>query len=151
MGVIFLISSSGYVLYTSTCSCTGEEQTSFFLKPEPCETSFHQHHEHDLSGNEIACSSVECHDCQDHTKSCGCDSPEVFFFKLEDKATNEEIKFVTPEILSVEVFVAVLSAFQLSELTIDNDGVTYCDPPLQSYSSLDFLIRIQQLKIPSVA
>ena len=151
IGAIFLLSSSGYVLYSSICACTGEKQTSVFLKPETCETNFHQHHEHNLSGKEIACSEEECHECTSHTKACGCESPVVFFFKLEDKATNEKIRFVTLQVLSVNLLNT--GSFEPVLLTPeDKDNANNCsDPPPLSYSSLDFLIRIQQLKIPSLA
>lgn len=150
MGMIFLVSSSGYVLYTSNCMCTGEKQTSLFLKPETCETSFHQHHDHDFLGNEINCAENECHECQGHTKDCGCNSPDVFFFKLEDKVTNEEIKFVVPDVLLIDfsntnTFVSEITLCEIEE------GLAFFDSPPLSYSSIDFLVRIQQLKIPTIA
>ena len=97
-----MISSSGYVIYTSTCSCSGESYTSVFIRPETCETSFHEHHDHDKGGNEQACAAGECHECNtccsgEHN-DCGCDSPMIYFFKLKDNTINEDVKFLVTEI-----------------------------------------------------
>ncbi|WP_343335062.1 hypothetical protein [Draconibacterium aestuarii] len=151
MGMIFLISSSGFMMYKTSCSCTGIEQTSVFVRPETCEEIFHEHHLHDFNQNEVECSSIECHDCSDHTKSCGCDSPEIFFFKLKDKAIGDEIDFVTVQ--GIELFVARLEI--LAELAADNlqtcEQSFYPGSPPNVISSFDFLIQIHQLKIPLIA
>ena len=150
MGMIFLVSSSGYVLYTSNCMCTGEKQTSLFLKPETCETSFHQHHDHDLSGNEVACTADECHECQSHTDCCGCKSPKVFFFKLEENVTHEKIRFVVPDVLLVDFSNTNTFESEITSCEIE-EGLSFIESPPLSYSSIDFLVLIQQLKIPTIA
>ena len=101
--MVFLLSSSGYLMYKSLCACTGEEQTSVFVRPETCEDDFHQHHKHDMQNEEAVCSAQECHECTSHTNCCGCDSPEIFFFKLKDKVVNEDAKFtrVQPMVLYI--------------------------------------------------
>lgn len=151
MGMIFLISSSGYMMYKSNCLCTGEEQTTVFVRPETCGDDFHNHHKHDEADNEIICFADECHDCTEHTKDCGCNSPEFFFFKLQDKALDEDIKFISVQVLEI----SIASSDLLAELCIKNDDVVtdsyYSEPPTNVVSSLDFLINIQQLKIPSLA
>ncbi len=151
IAMIFLVSSSGYVMYKTNCVCTGEEQTSVFVKPDSCEEDFHQHHRHNETDEEVACSAHECHECQDHEKDCGCESPQFFFFKLKDKALDDDAKFVM-------VQAPVLAVMALDILSDDNTVPEsnktesfYLDPPPVAASSLDFLISIQQLKIPSLA
>ncbi|WP_319480683.1 hypothetical protein [uncultured Draconibacterium sp.] len=154
LGVIFLLSTSGFILYKSYCVCSGEDYTSIIIKPETCETDFHQHHKHDLSNNEITCSEGECHECQptsEHSDTCGCEAPESIFMKLMDKAVNDEVKFVAVQPVELKIF----SADLLEELIINGESninsCYYLDPPPKIVSSLDFLIQIQQLKIPSLA
>lgn len=138
-------------MFKSICACTGEEQTSVFVRPETCEDNFHQHHTHDAQKEEIACSAHECHECTSHTNSCGCDSPEIFFFKLKDKVVKEAIKFtaVQPTILTVNFtdILDILNETEEQELEVEE----YNSPPPNVISSLEFLIQIQQLKIPSLA
>jgi len=138
-------------MYKSNCSCTGDEQTTVFVRPETCGEEFHKYHKHDETNNEILCCEHECHDCYAHTKSCGCDSPEFYFFKLKDKAVDEEVKFVVVQ--SHEIIIA--SSDILENLCDDKNDesyrIYYSDPPPKLTSSLEFLINIQQLKIPSLA
>jgi len=151
MGMIFLISSSGYVMYKSNCLCIGDEQTTVFVRPDTCGEEFHKHHKHDEANNEITCCASECHDCSEHTKDCGCDSPEIFFFKLKDKAVDDEVKFTTVQ----PVVLAIHSSDIFEELIVEKATEPkleiYNDPPPKISSSLDFLIQIQQLKIPFLA
>lgn len=154
IGVIFLLSTSGFVLYKSYCACSGKDYISIIVKPETCETDFHQHHKHDLSNNEITCSESECHECQptgEHSDTCGCEAPKSIFMKLMDKAVNDAVKFVAVQPVELKVF----SSVTLEELTSDTDDNLnkryYADPLPQITSTLDYLIRIQQLKIPSLA
>jgi len=154
LGAIFLLSTSGFVLYKSYCACSGEDYTSIIVKPETCETDFHQHHKHDLANNELACSEGECHECQpkgNHSDACGCEAPESIFMKLMDKAVNDAVKFVAVQPVELTVF----SSDILEELTTDADDNLnkrfYADPPPRITSTLDYLIHIQQLKIPSLA
>lgn len=151
VAMIFLVSSSGYVLFKSSCSCTGLEQTSVFVKPPTCQETFHKHHIHDERKNEIACSENECHECTAHEESCGCESPQIFFFKLKDKAVDDEVKFVV--VKTVKLFVE--SRDILGELKNQEPEKTtrihYTDPPPKIRSSFDFLIQIQKLKIPGLA
>lgn len=138
-------------MYKSHCSCSGEEYTSIIVKPETCATEFHKHHKHDAENNEIECSVGECHDCTSHTHDCGCDSPKSFFIKIKDKALNDDAKFlitnsVILEIYSIDLFVEICS--KTDDLELD---IAYADPPPKIKSSLDYLISLQQLKIPLLA
>ena len=138
-------------MYKSLCACSGEEQTSVFVKPETCEDDFHKHHKHNDQNEEIACVEHECHECASHTNSCGCDSPEVFFFKLKDKVVNEDVKFtsVVPTELTI-TFSELLDEWN-NESDFELETEDYNLPPPKVTSSLEFLIQIQQLKIPSIA
>ncbi|WP_319590350.1 hypothetical protein [uncultured Draconibacterium sp.] len=154
LGVVFLLSTSGFILYKSYCACSGEDYTSIIVKPETCKTDFHQHHKHDLANNEITCSEGECHECQpagEHSDTCGCEAPESIFMKLMDKAVNDAVKFVAVHPVELKVF----SSDILGELPADTDDTPikryYADPPPLISSTLDYLIHIQQLKIPSLA
>jgi len=151
IGVIFLFTSSGYVLYKSSCSCTGEEHSSVFVRPTTCEEEFHKHHKHNENNEEESCTEEECHECSEHTKSCGCDNPQIFFIKLADKAIDDEAKFIVtePAILNIS-FTDILKEMALT-LSDAEDEPFAEKPPLRITSSLDFLIHIQQLKIPSLS
>lgn len=139
------------MMYKSHCSCSGEEYTSIVVKPETCATEFHKHHTHDSEDNEIACFVDECHDCTSHTHDCGCDSPISFFIKIKDKALNDDVKFL----ITNSIILEVASADLLIDFCSKSDDVEldsgYVDPPPKIKSSLDYLITIQQLKIPSLA
>lgn len=151
MAIIFIVSSSGYLMYTTNCLCTGETHATLFVRPATCEQTFHKHHKHNEEHEELACTAHECHECVDHTKSCGCDSPQLIFLKLKDKAIDDEVNFVAVSTLEI----AIVSSEILAELCIVNNDDSgdefYTDPPPKIASSLDFLINIQQLKIPSLA
>jgi hypothetical protein len=45
LGIIFLISATGVLVYYSHCSCSGIEQVSVYVSPETCEenTTFTMH------------------------------------------------------------------------------------------------------------
>lgn len=153
LAMIFLISSSGYVLYSSTCLCSGEKYTSVFVRPDTCETEFHSHHNHDADGNEQVCTVGECHECNTchgHHSECGCESPEIYFFKLKDNAINEGVKFLasTPQPLQIGT-VEVPETLLPDTEAFENESEVHIPPP-RLESSLEFLISIQQLKIPSL-
>lgn len=156
LSAIFLLSSSGYVIYSSTCLCSGESYTSVFIRPETCETSFHKHHNHDSEGNEQTCAAGECHECnttfdeQQHN-DCGCDSPTIYFFKLKDNTINEDVKFRVAEIPVLHVFTGEVPEVLLSDPKASEVESVLDSPPDKFSTSYDFLISIQQIKIPSLA
>ncbi len=151
IGLIYLISSSGIIIYESHCSCTGDEQVSVFISPETCEVEYHQHHQHDNEGTEVNSSFQECHECTDHSHDCGCSSPDVKFFKLINQLVDEEVLFTNAQQIPVTA-VYVQEMFRLINKTDDAETVPgYIDPPELVVTSLDFLVQIQQLKIPNIA
>ncbi len=139
-------------MFKTNCSCTGEEQTTVFVRPETCGDNFHTHHNHNTRNEEVACSSDDCHECTEHPKSCGCESPQIFFFKLKDKIIDDEINFVAA-VSELQLSVASKDLLYSNSEPVAGFEVSdpYSDPPPKITSSLDFLISIRQLKIPSLA
>ena len=138
------MSSSGFLIYKSHCSCTGNEKVSLFVNQEICET-------HSVE-TERSCCSVKTEDeCTTNSTDCDCDKPEITYFKLQNKVLNEEVKFL--KIYPVEILVALTTIqFNLWELEkTPETGFQDVDPPPIHTTSLDFLIQIHQLKIPSFA
>ena len=151
VGMIFLISSSGFIIYKSHCSCTGNNQIAVFVTPETCQAEAHQHHEHESDENEFSCSADECETCANHIDNCGCSSPETVYFKLTNQVIDEEIKFT--EIQPIQIIIAfnTINIHILDESEFDENNSYYVDPPPIFTSTLDFLIQIQKLKIALIA
>ena len=149
LSAIYLLSSAGILIYQSYCSCSDRTHHSIYITPKTCEDDFHVHHSHGVFGNEHE--TNECHECYSHTKSCGCDSPEVTFFKLKYQIANEGLKFITiPFFETGTLFIN--SNFQVTGQKVVSDGFKkYTGPPPLIHSPFDFLIKIQQLKIPEIA
>ena len=150
LGILFVLSATGIIVYQSHCSCTGDEHVSIFVTPETCEDNYHIHHTHLEGGEEVPSTESECHECSNHTSQCGCNDLLVSFFKLKNEVVQEKgrteikqpVKIVTPEL--VEVLLAV-NFNDLPELKS-----RYIEPQPDK-TSLDFLIHIHQLKIPHLA
>jgi hypothetical protein len=130
------------------CVCSGNETYSLFVTPESCEENYHEHHSHTNNGNiPSACEPG----CESQISECGCQAPEVKYFRLVNQLINDEIKYVksfsTP-------FVANLSDFCLQINSLHQNTEEECfysNPPPQIKSGIDFLIQIHQLKIPDIA
>lgn len=131
--------------------CFGKEQVSIFVIPETCESENRHHHKHNAVGTETASAADECHECINHDDECGCDAPEAIFFKLQNQITNEEVKFV--KVLPLELLVAELTVFIEFLNAPDSFEKEEFDgnPPPIVLSTLEFLVQIQQLKIPHIA
>lgn len=148
--MVFIVSSTGVLIYKTYCVCTGNEQVSVYVMPETCETDFHVHHTHNKSGNEIQTTENECHECSSHAHDCGCTSPEVRFFKLINEITNDEVSYVKFEPVKISIaFLTILTSFQ--EISEIPKVVLYTDPPPKITTSKRFLIQVHQLKIPFTA
>ena len=149
VGMIFLVSSSGFMIYKSNCSCTGNKQVTVFVTPETCQAE--AHHQHENSENDFSCSAEHCEDCINHTDDCGCSSPEAVYLKLINQVINEEVKFI--EIQPIKIFTSfcTINIHILDESLADENLDFYVDPPPIITSSLDYLIQIQKLKIPLIA
>lgn len=146
IGTIFLISSSGFLIYKSHCSCTGNEQVSIFVENEICET------EESDSCCEIAlvscCSDNETNLCESHSNDCDCNNSEVTYVKLTDKVVKGEVRFLKVEPIQLIIPFATLQLNLPEAVELTETGITYLDQPSLFESSIDFLIRLNQLKIP---
>jgi len=149
--ITFLVSATGILVFHSHCSCSGNDQVSVYVSPDTCEENYHVHHTHSEGGEEVCTSAEECHECTTHTDFCGCDTPEVRYFKLENQVVNEKVRLekIQPVQLKVmEEFTAILlNPDNYSEKSLLN----YIDPPPLFRTSSDFLIHIHKLKIPTLA
>ena len=151
VGIIYIISSTGVVIYKTNCACIGKEQVSVFVTPESCDTKEHQHHKQDNDHNTISCCDHECHECATSENGCGCQSPQTYFFKLINPTVNHEVLFVKAQQPELKVFIACLFSEILFEAESEIIQPISTGPPLVISNSFDFLIGIHQLKIPSVA
>lgn len=71
--------------------------------------------------------------------------------KLINKVVNEDVRFTKVDpIQFLLVYVTNQLEFGEAEESFDSDLI-YCDPPPIHNSSQEFLISIQQLKIPHIA
>lgn len=146
------------MLYESICACSGNEQTTVFVRPETCVEEYHcQHHQIHSCCAASTCNTHEhysqdddCDDCVAHTKDCGCEEPVAKLLKLKNQF-DEELRYTltAPVLLSI---VSTETGFLQEETNEgEDDDSSYVDPPPKITSSLDFLIQIQQLKIPALA
>jgi hypothetical protein len=165
LGVIFLISSSGFLMYKSHCSCTGKEQVSVFVKSEICHDESMDSEEsqkevtccavdlinHIHSEESSCCDSVDGESCTSHDTDYDCDKTEVVYVKLQDQVVNEDIKFTKTEPVVIAVLSTLLTS-NFTELTkADKIEEPITSPPPLINSSYEFLISIHQLKIPALA
>ena len=149
--MIFLVSSTGIIVFESHCSCSGNESVSFYVTPETCENNFHVHHAYDLAGNEIETEENVCHECSSHIHDCGCSTPDVKYIKLVNQLIDEELKFVHVQNTNI-IIVEFDINFLFSTYNFENQSEEfYIDPPPQIKSSTNFLVQIHQLKIPDLA
>ena len=136
-------------MYKSHCSCTGNEQVSVFVQKETCNVK-----ESESCCTEVissCCSTKETNQCESHSSDCDCDKLEVTYIKLTNKVVKEEVKFTKVEPVELLVVYAAVQ-FNLWETGESIDFYTpYIGPPPIHHSSLEFLIQIQQLKIPHIA
>jgi hypothetical protein len=149
MGILLLMSSSGVLIYHTYCACTGDERVTVYVTPANCEEDYHTHHAHDTEGEEIVVASHECHDCSAHTDDCGCNRPEVIFVKLDQQLFKVSVRTekVEPVRLHIPVY---LTPSLFSVMNYHQEPVRkIVDPPPRILTAVDFLIAVQQLKIPS--
>ncbi len=151
LSIIFLVSATGILIFHSHCACTGNEHVSVYVSPETCEDNFHTHHTHSEAGEEICSSVSECHECNTHTDECGCDSPDIRFIKLENQLVNEKVRIEKLQPLQLNILQYISAIFLSDTENLTGIEYTYIDPPPKTPTSLDFLIRIHQLKIYCLA
>lgn len=149
LATIFIVSSTGILIYKTHCLCTGTEQVGIYVMPETCEEDFHFHHTHDARGNEKQTTENCCHECSPINHDCGCDSPEIRFFKLTNDITKDNVvnlERVSSLTIKDVIFIATLCFIQPDVSIVVEKPFT--DHPPKINSSRNFLIQINQLKIP---
>lgn len=148
--VIFVATSSGIVIYQSHCSCTGNDQVSLYVTPETCEDEMenHSHHSHCNIPEKTTCGLNECEIPAD---GCGCESLQISYLKIEDQVVKEKSRYNILQPVQVEF------PLQITKSWLPVFGETELFPkefensPPKTNTSTDFLIFIQQLKIPASA
>lgn len=140
LAMIFLISSSGFIMYKSFCLCTGNKQVSVFVQNKICSSKGIQ-----------SCCEEKTKSCASESSDCDCGKPEITYIKLTNTILEKEIQFtkVEPTQMLVVYAFAQFNLWVTEELV--NTESPYIDPPPIYNSSQEFLISIQQLKIPSIA
>lgn len=136
-------------MYKSFCSCSGDEQVSVFVQNEICGD------ERSESCCEVSatscCSIKEKEHCASEASDCDCNTSEVTYIKLINKVVKEDVQFTKVDPIQL-LLVYVTSQLELGEAEESLDiNSSYIDPPPIHNSSQEFLISIQQLKIPHIA
>lgn len=94
---------------------------------------------------------MKIENCTAETSDCDCNTPEITYIKLMNKVVNEEVRFTKVDPLQL-LLVYTTSQLELWETEKSLDfGLSYIDPPPIHKSSQEFLIYIQQLKVPFIA
>ncbi len=141
----FLFSTIGVLVYNSECTCTGSEHYSLYVTPNSCDTAT----------NEIdrCCGSNEkeksCTSCE-LEKACGCDDYKLQFVKIKSQFANEDISKLKAKTISILVTALLFNEDFTSEPDNSRLGYYYIDPP-NKITGFEFLIQINQLKIPHIA
>ena len=151
LGIIFLISATGVLIFYSNCSCSGNAQVSVYISPETCEDNFHVHHAHNAGGEEVCTTAEDCHECSSHTDTCGCSTPDVKSLKLDNQVVHEKVRIEKIQPIQLKVLEEITVFLFNFEGDQEKSGLNYIDPPPLIQSSTDFLIQIHQLKIPALA
>lgn len=89
----FLFSVTGVLVYHSYCQCTGKSSVGLYVVPEGCESLLASHRhlfEHHYGDLNHACNADLAAPGVPHQKDCGCETPQVKFFKLKSHFTDEK-------------------------------------------------------------
>jgi hypothetical protein len=152
LALVFMISSTGVIIFHSFCVCSGTEQISLYVSPETCEEIHHKHHKHDCCGNEVLTCEENCHECSSHFNDCGCSNPDVKFIKLVNQITDEEVRYERAASAQMPILSGLTNnLFEPYKPGVDFSLKKHSGPPVPPKRSFDFLIEIHQIKIPSAA
>lgn len=153
---LFLVTSTGVVIFKSHCSCFDTEQLSIYVSPDSCD-EIHADGKDQESCSDSCCSPYSaqaedrcCSQGCDQNDSCDCDSPETFYFKLQDQV-QEEIHYLVPEVPVLAVKLICLDNELEHGSMLVKDDCEFPDPPPLVLSGQKYIIEIQCIKIPSVA
>lgn len=127
-------------MYKSHCSCTGKEQVSVFVQDEICSSS----------ENNSCCVTMEIEYCTAESPENDCNTSEITYVKLINKVVMEDLRFTKVDSIQL-LLVYTTSQLDLWETEESLGFDSSIDPPPIHISSNEFLISIQQLKIPSIA
>lgn len=148
--IVFLLSSTGIIIFQSHCLCTDDEQISLYVSPESCEDDFHvKHvHHHDQKVPEQNQSSSPC---DAHTNDCGCEAPQAKYLKLENQVYQQNSN--SEKIQPVQLKPIQCCGCDELQIAQKDESLSeyYIDLPPKIDKSLEFLISIHQLKIPHTA
>ena len=145
----FLFSAIGIIVFNSECSCTGSEHYSLYIVPETCASS-------EAEKSEISCCAdidiviPQSQSCNNHEESCGCSDYNVKYLKIRNQFSNEKLKIAKLQFTQIANTTFLVNDYLKDELYVSNIDYFYIDPP-NNTTSLDVLIEINQLKIPSIA
>ena len=143
--VPFLMSTMGFVVYLSHCSCSGEDSVSVFVESECCES---MHHDHHASESMCSCGDSESSTCNLDESGCNCQLPDFQYFKLDEKVVGFQGRIDLAVSYELELFATELSQFGLVVDVEENEWLGSNDPPPVLYPDTDYLNFICQLKIP---
>lgn len=146
--VVFLFSTTGFVLYKSVCSCSGEVKISYTSNDASCGCITT---EQDYHSSECPLAAKSHKGCELHDPACHCGSPTAHFYKMENQE-GDEIPMLVLSMAQLQVATIVLTdLFVASDNESTNDTSPYYnDPPPLFNSSIEFLNLICQHKIPSI-
>jgi hypothetical protein len=149
---LFLLTSSGILIYQIDCSCLGQPEVSLYVTPETCsDKNIHEEtHSCCVSDKEEA-QKQDCSSCTNHDEDCGCTAPDVQYVRLIDQITEEEIQYI--KVNEINVLSPILIFNEINN-NVENENFKesdYIDPPPIVLTSFEYLIKINKLKIPEIA
>ncbi len=150
--MMLIVASTGILIYKTQCSCIGAEQGGIYLKPETCVDYFQVHYTLDVAENEKLGAENCSHECSAKNHVCGCDSQKIRFFKLaHDNTQYVAVSFErVPSLTIRDVFFVASLCFKVPIESVVTEK-SFADPPPRIKSSKNFLIQVNQLKIPHSA
>jgi hypothetical protein len=153
----FFLSVSGVLVIHSHCICTGKNQTSFYFSPETCD-SYHKEHAHlfGIGAEDVhTCCHTE-HAGQyekpaGHHSGCGCESPDVQFFKIKNQFTDEKGSSARIVLLNpgLNIVFSERIVNPVASQQINLQWIKY--PPPQPENCNSYIFYICQPKIPHIA
>lgn len=138
LAATFFMLSSGFIMYKSFCSCSGNEQVSVFVENEVCATTQYI----------VCCGDAITLCCaNEQSNECRCYSSEITYVKLLEQVVNKEVEVLLLEpVLLKNLFAVTIDV--VVEKSTTADCIAYTDPPPLIASTQEFIIEIQQLKLP---
>lgn len=155
--ITFFLSVSGVLVIHSHCTCTGKDQTSIYFSPETCD-SYHREHAHlfgiGADNVHICCHTGHADQFEKPSGShsgCGCESPDVQFFKIKNQFTDEKgssarIVLLTP---GTDIDLSERVESPVIKQQINLQWIKY--PPPQPDNSNTYIFYLCQPKIPHIA